>query len=70
MLVIHTKYMIHILLQFPWMITVVQTHKSVFELSGPNSLKISYDSKEFDGRVHFANAMLDFLDGTNSELNV
>jgi hypothetical protein len=48
----------------------VQTQKSVFELSGPNSLKISYDSKEFDGRVHFANAMLDFLDGTNSELNV
>ena len=51
------------------MIALVQTQKSVFELSGPNSLKISYDSKEFEGRVHFANIMLDFLDGTNSELN-
>ena len=52
------------------MITLVQTQKGVFELSGPNSLKISYDSKEFDGRVRFANAMLDFLDGTNSEMSV
>ena len=52
------------------MITLVQTQKRVFELSGPNSLKISYDPKEFEGRVGFANAMLDFLDGTNSELNV